>query len=236
MSVEKKNVYIAMSADFVHNGHINVIEEGAKYGDVIIGLLTDEVIASYKRMPLLDYETREKIFSNIKNVTKVVKQSTLDYTENLEKLKPDYVVHGDDWKQGIQSLVRENVIKTLAKWGGELIEVPYTKGVSCTDLEQQYRMLSNTTDIRRAKLRRLMKLKPCISVMEASNGLTGLIVEKAQVSDEKTATMKEFDAFSYVDDVGLLQGKREEIFAPIKNKVGVDSLETASKLYKDFYK
>lgn len=194
MSVEKKNVYIAMSADFVHNGHINVIEEGAKYGDVIIGLLTDEVIASYKRMPLLDYETREKIFSNIKNVTKVVKQSTLDYTDNLEKLKPDYVVHGDDWKQGIQSLVRENVIKTLAKWGGELIEVPYTKGVSCTDLEQQYRMLSNTTDIRRAKLRRLMKLKPCISVMEASNGLTGLIVEKAQVSDEKTATMKEFDA------------------------------------------
>ena len=194
MSVEKKSVYIAMSADFVHNGHINVIEEGAKYGDVIIGLLTDEVIASYKRMPLLDYETREKIFSNIKNVTKVVKQSTLDYTDNLEKLKPDYVVHGDDWKQGIQSLVRENVIKTLAKWGGELIEVPYTKGVSCTDLEQQYRMLSNTTDIRRAKLRRLMKLKPCISVMEASNGLTGLIVEKAQVSDEKTATMKEFDA------------------------------------------
>lgn len=194
MSVEKETVYIAMSADFVHNGHINVIEEGAKYGDVIIGLLTDEVIASYKRMPLLDYETREKIFSNIKNVTKVVKQSTLDYTDNLEKLKPDYVVHGDDWKQGIQSLVRENVIKTLAKWGGELIEVPYTKGVSCTDLEQQYRMLSNTTDIRRAKLRRLMKLKPCISVMEASNGLTGLIVEKAQVSDEKTATMKEFDA------------------------------------------
>jgi phosphoenolpyruvate phosphomutase len=194
VSVEKKSVYIAMSADFVHNGHINVIEEGAKYGDVIIGLLTDEVIASYKRMPLLDYETREKIFSNIKNVTKVVKQSTLDYTDNLEKLKPDYVVHGDDWKQGIQSLVRENVIKTLAKWGGELIEVPYTKGVSCTDLEQQYRMLSNTTDIRRAKLRRLMKLKPCISVMEASNGLTGLIVEKAQVSDEKTATMKEFDA------------------------------------------
>ena len=194
MEKKKKTVYIAMSADFVHHGHINVIEEGSKYGDVIIGLLTDEAIATYKRVPLLDYESRKKIFSNLKHVTKVVKQETLDYTENLEKLKPDYVVHGDDWKHGIQLLVRENVIKTLAKWGGKLIEVPYTKGISSTDLEQQYRMLHTTVDIRRGRLRRLLKLKPYISVMEASNGLSGLIVENAHVIDEKTSTRKEFDA------------------------------------------
>ena len=120
-SVMKKKVYIAMSADVIHQGHINIIEEGAKYGDVIIGLLTDDAIATYKRVPLLDYENRKKIFQNIKHVTKVVKQETLDYTANLKKLKPDYVIHGDDWQKGIQSYVRQNVIETLAEWGGELI-------------------------------------------------------------------------------------------------------------------
>lgn len=189
-----KKVYIAMSADVIHQGHINVIEEGAKYGDVIIGLLTDEAIATYKRVPLLSYDSRKQIFENIKNVVEVVKQETLEYTDNLNKIKPDYVVHGDDWKTGIQSVVRQNVIDTLKEWGGELIEVPYTKDVNCTDLEQQYRMLTNTPDNRRSKLRKLLKLKPYISVMEASNGLTGLIVENAKVENPETKMVKEFDA------------------------------------------
>ena len=193
-SVMKKKVYIAMSADVIHQGHINIIEEGAKYGDVIIGLLTDDAIATYKRVPLLDYENRKKIFQNIKHVTKVVKQETLDYTANLKKLKPDYVIHGDDWQKGIQSYVRQNVIETLAEWGGKLIEVPYTKDVNCTDLEHQYRALTNTPDNRRKKLKRLLTLKPYIRVMEASNGLSGLIVENAKVEDEKAGTSKEFDA------------------------------------------
>lgn len=189
-----KKVYIAMSADVIHSGHINVIEEGAKYGKVIIGLLTDEAIATYKRLPILDYEIRKKIFENIKSVEEVVKQETLDYTKNLEEIKPDYVVHGDDWKTGVQSKVRENVIKTLEQWGGELIEVPYTKGVSSTDLAEVYRTLNNTPDNRRSKLRKLLKLKPFISVLEASNGLTGLIVENAKYENIEQATVKEFDA------------------------------------------
>lgn len=189
-----KKVYIAMSADVIHKGHINVIEEGAKYGDVIIGLLTDEAIATYKRVPLLDYESRRQIFENIKNVTEVVKQETLEYTENLRKIKPDYVVHGDDWQKGIQTVVRQHVIETLKEWDGKLIEVPYTKDVNCTDLEQQYRMLTNTPDNRRSKLKKLLKLKPVISVMEASNGLTGLIVENAKAEDKEKQTRKEFDA------------------------------------------
>ena len=106
-----KKVYIAMSADVIHSGHINVIEEGAKYGEVTIGLLTDEAIATYKRLPILDFETRKKIFENIKNVKTVVEQKTLDYTDNLKKYKPDYVIHGDDWKKGVQSLKREKVIE-----------------------------------------------------------------------------------------------------------------------------
>ena len=189
-----KKVYIAMSADVIHSGHINVIEEGAKYGKVIIGLLTDEAIATYKRVPILDYEVRKKIFENIKSVEEVVEQDTLDYTKNLEQIKPDYVVHGDDWKTGVQSKIRENVIKTLEKWGGKLIEVPYTKGVSSTDLAEVYRTLNNTPDNRRAKLRKLLKLKPFISVLEASNGLTGLIVENAKYENKEEATVKEFDA------------------------------------------
>ncbi|HHX66463.1 MAG TPA: phosphoenolpyruvate mutase [Gallicola sp.] len=191
---ETKTVYAAMSADVVHNGHINIINEASKYGDVIIGLLTDETIATYKRVPLLDFETRKQIFENIKGVTKVVKQDTLDYTKNLKKLKPDYVIHGDDWRTGIQSKVRDTVIKVLEEIGGELIEVPYTKGVSATDLEKKLRIFNSTPDVRRSKLRTLLKLKKPITVMEASNGLTGLIVENIKIEDNKKAEIKEFDA------------------------------------------
>ena len=179
--MKNKKVYIAMSTDVLHKGHINIIEEGAKYGDVIIGLLTDEAIATYKRMPILDYDTRKAIFENIKNVTEVVKQETLDYTENLRKIKPDYVVHGDDWKEGVQSLIREKVIETLKEWDGKLIEVPYTKGISSAEIASQYRLAENTPANRLARLRKLLKVKPYIRALDASNGLTGLIIENVKI-------------------------------------------------------
>lgn len=189
-----KKVYIAISADVLHQGHINVINKGNELGDVIIGLLTDEAIATYKRMPLIPFEERKIILSNIKGVTEVLEQKTLDYTENLLKVKPDYVVHGDDWREGVQSKIREKVIETLKEWGGELVEVPYTTGVSATNLEKQMRELTNTPDNRRAKLRKLLNLKKTVSVMEASNGLSGLIVENAKYEDLENSTVKEFDA------------------------------------------
>lgn len=194
---EKKNgkrVYIAMSTDILHEGHINVIKEGRKYGDVIIGLLSDEAIATYKRVPVLNYEERKKIFENIKGVSNVVKQDSLDYTESLEKLKPDYVVHGDDWVVGIQRETRKKVIECLAKWGGKLIEVPYTKGVSATALEEKSRAIFNTPDHRRAALRKMIEARPYIRVIEADNGLTGLIAEQTTVVDPKTEEAREFDA------------------------------------------
>ena len=189
-----KKVYIVMSADIIHQGHINVIREGAKYGEVILGLLTDEAIASYKRVPLLSFEERKHIFSNIKGVTKVVSQNTLDYTENLEMLKPDFVVHGDDWRTGVQKIIREKVINELSKWGGKLIEVPYTKDISCTELERKARYLYNTPENRLSKLRRLLDVKHQINVMEASNGLTGLIVENTKYVNEEEGSSREFDA------------------------------------------
>ena len=186
-------VYIAMSADIIHNGHINIINEGAKYGDVIIGLLTDEAIATYKRLPMIPYAERKAIFSSIKGVCEVVMQSTLDYTDNIRKYKPDYVLHGDDWRAGIQKNIRTKVIAALAEYGGELIEVPYTRNVDCTSLERESRALLNTPDVRRAKLRRALELKPYVNIMEASNGLTGLIVESTRYENEQEGTVREFD-------------------------------------------
>lgn len=186
-------VYIAMSADVLHQGHINIINEGKKYGEVIIGLLTDEAIATYKRLPILSYNERKVIFENIKGVAEVIPQATLDYTSNLETIKPNYVIHGDDWRSGVQKIIREKVISTLAQWGGQLIEVPYTKDVSCTEMEKQVRELENTPDNRRAKLRKMLALKPYVNIMEASNGLTGLICENSKYVNEEEGTSREFD-------------------------------------------
>lgn len=187
-----KTVYIAFSADIIHGGHLHIIEEGAKLGEVIVGVLSDEAVATYKRLPMLDYDTRARVFANLKGVSRVVRQETLSYAENLRSLKPDYVVHGDDWKSGVQLNVRQEVIDILNEYGGQLVEVPYTVGVSATEIERRLASLDRTPDIRRGKLRRMLKLKPWVRVMEASNGLSGLIVENTRV--EEGTSIKEYDA------------------------------------------
>ena len=189
-----KTVYIAMSADIIHSAHIRVIKEGAKYGEVIIGVLSDEAIATYKRPPILDFEARCRIFENIKHVTRVVGQETLEYTDNLRRYKPDYVLHGDDWKTGVQRMVREKVIEVLNEWGGELIEIPYDQSLPTADIAKTYAASTNSPEMRRARLRRLLQLKPYIRAIDVSNGLTGLIAENTKVVDDKTSTVKEFDA------------------------------------------
>ena len=185
--------YVAVSSDVLHEGIINVINHAAELGDVTIGLVSDEAIATYKRMPLLDFESRKAVYSALKGVSQVVRQDTLSYAANLRELKPDYVVHGDDWREGAQTAVRQEVIDVLAEWGGQLVEVPYTQGVSGTDLERHLRSVYGSPDMRRGSLRRLLKLKPCLSIIEASNGLSGLIVENAQVTDEATGQVHSFD-------------------------------------------
>ena len=172
-----KKVYVGMSADLVHPGHMNILKEASKHGNVIVGLLTDKAIASYKRLPALTYDQRKEIISNIKHVFTVIPQHTLDYTENLKAYKPDYVVHGDDWKQGVQKEVRQKVINTLSKWGGELVEIPYTKGISSTQLHNSLKEIGTTPEIRQKKLRRLIENKSIVRILEAHNGLTGIIAE-----------------------------------------------------------
>ena len=180
-----------MSADLIHQGHLNIISEGVKLGEVIIGLLSDEAIASYKRLPLIAFKERKLIVENLKGVTKVIPQKTLDYVPNLKELKPNFVVHGDDWKTGVQKNVRQRVIDTLAEWGGELIEPKYTEGISSTDLITAFKAQGITPGKRMKTLKRLINAKPIVRILEAHNGLTGLIAEKTQIN--KNGVNIEFD-------------------------------------------
>ena len=186
-----KDVYVGMSADMIHPGHLNIIKEAQKLGKVTVGVLTDKAIASYKRLPYLSYEQRSAIVESIKGVELVVPQTSLDYTENLQKLKPNYVVHGDDWVSGPQKKTRQKVIDTLKEWGGELFEVPYTHGISSTQLNQNLKEIGTTPDIRRKRLKRLIESKNIVRIIEAHNGLTGLIVENTFV--ENNGVRREFD-------------------------------------------
>ncbi|MCL2839568.1 MAG: phosphoenolpyruvate mutase [Defluviitaleaceae bacterium] len=189
-----KTAYVSMTTDVFHSGHINIINNAAKYGQVIVGVLSDEAIATYKRPPLLNTEERIKIVSNFKNVERVVVQNSREYTETLLELKPDYVVHGDNWRTGSLQIIRAQVIKTLKAWGGELIEVPYSKHLSGDKLSRKVSSILSTPAIRLAKLSNLLKWKPYIRAIDTSNGLTGIIAENSRVMDEKTNTVKEFDA------------------------------------------
>jgi len=189
-----KLAYTAMATDVFHSGHINIINQAAKYGKVIVGILTDEAVATYRRPPLLDTEERMKIAAGFKFVDKVVEQKQLDYTENLRQIKPDYVIHGDDWRTGYMQVVREQVIAVLKEWGGELIEVPYTRDLSGDKISRQLSHTLTTSDMRLPKLQKLLHLKPYIRAIDVSNGLTGIIAENVRVMDETTMTAKEFDA------------------------------------------
>jgi phosphoenolpyruvate phosphomutase len=177
-----KKVYIGMSADIIHPGHLNIIKEGAKLGKVTVGVLTDEAIASYKRLPYLDFDQRKLIVENIKGVEKVIPQITLDYVPNLLLEKPDFVVHGDDWKEGVQKATRQRVIDTINEWGGKVIDLPYTQGISSTKLNEKLKTIGTTPEIRMKRLRRLIQAKPIVRILESHSGLTGLIAENVKVS------------------------------------------------------
>ena len=180
-----KQIYIAMSADIIHHGHINLIRRAAELGELTVGILTDEAIASYKRYPLMKYAEREQIIGAIKGVGRVLPQETVDYESNLRKLRPDIVVHGDDWASGIQSKVRQRVIEVLSEWGGQLVEVPYTKDVSIEKMRSALDAGGILPEDRRARLSRLLELKPLVRILEAHNGLTGLIVESTRVARDE---------------------------------------------------
>ena len=186
-----KKVYVGLSADILHEGHINILKKASKLGEVTVGLLTDAAIASYKKLPHLDYKQREIILKNIKFVKKVIPQDTLDYTKNLLRLKPNYVVHGDDWRAGIQKNVRKKVIKTLKKWSGKIIEPKYTKNISSTKIKNKIIEIGTSAENRKSKLKRLIDAKKIVRIIESHSALAGLIVENLKLI--KGQNFLEFD-------------------------------------------
>jgi len=186
-----KKVYVGFSADILHEGHINILKIASKLGEVTVGLLTDSAISSYKKLPHLNYKQREIILKNIKFVKKVLPQDTLDYTKNLLSLKPHYVVHGDDWKFGIQKKIREQVIKTLKKWSGKLVEPKYTKNISSSKIKNKIIELGTSPENRKSKLKRLIAVKKIVRIIESHNAFTGLIAENLKLI--KNQKFLEFD-------------------------------------------
>ena len=185
-----KTVYMSFSTDMLHSGHIAIIEKAAALGQLTIGVLTDQVIASYKRYPLLSYEERVNMLQSIRGVYRTVEQNSLSYADNLRKLRPDYVVHGDDWKSGVQKPIRDEVVSILNEYGGELVEYPYSNDERYRALEQRSREHLSIPDIRRGRLRDLLAMKPTLSILEAHSGITGLIAEN-------TVVVKEGKAFQF---------------------------------------
>ncbi len=192
MEQKEKVVYMCFSTDIIHDGHITIIDRAAKLGRVVIGVLSDEAVTSYKRYPIQQYEERVNIIRHISGVSEVIEQKELSYAENLRRVKPDYVVHGDDWKYGFQQPIRQEVIDILSEYGGELVEFPYSNSGVYATLDRRAREQLSVPEVRRARLKRLISMKGCINAIEAHSGITGLIAEKTTVlQDGKTY---QFDA------------------------------------------
>lgn len=225
-----KKVYLGMIADIMHPGLINIINEGAKYGDVIIGLFTDKAIATHKRLPYLTYEQRETVVRSIHGVADVVPQDDWSYVPNLVKYKPDYIIHGDDWLEGPDKYIRDEVFKVMEAMGGQVIEIPYTKGITSSGLAEELESLGTTPQARLKSLRRLITAKPIVRIMESHCGLTGLIIEhtKVEVGNE----VREFDgmwASSLTDSTSKGKPDIEAVDLTTRLHDLNDSLEVTTK-------
>ena len=190
--VNERKVYMCFSTEYIHSGHIAIIKRAKRLGRLIIGVLSDEAVASYKRFPLMPFDERKAMMENIAGVEQVVEQKSLSYAENLRELKPYYVVHGDDWVNGFQKPIRDEVIAVLKEYGGHLIEYPYSNNPKYKELDKNHRAELSMPDLRRSRLKKLINMKGLVTALEAHSGITGLIAEKTTVlQDGKTY---QFDA------------------------------------------
>ena len=187
-----KTVYTCFCTDIIHAGHLNIIEQACKYGKVIVGALSDEALIKYNKFPTISLEERIKLYESLEGVDKVVVQNSMMYDEVIEELHPDYVVHGDNWKEGPESAIRENVLKCLASYGGELVEVGYTYNPTVKKIDIQLREKLSMPEYRRKRLRQLLDIRPVVKAIEVHSGLTGLIAEKTVV--EHDGELDQFDA------------------------------------------
>ena len=179
--VNERTVYMSFSTEYIHSGHMAIINKAKRLGRLIIGVLSDEAVASYKRFPMIPYEERKALLENIAGVERVIEQKTLSYVDNLRTLKPDYVVHGNDWCEGFQKPIRQEVCEVLSEYGGKLIEYPYSNNPMYKEMDANHRAEASMPDVRRSRLRKLINMKGLVTAMEAHSGITGLIVENTKV-------------------------------------------------------
>lgn len=186
-------VYLGMTVDVLHHGHMNIIEHARTFGDVIVGLLTDAAVADYKRLPLLSYENRKKILENIVGVSEIVPQDDWDYSANIKKYRPDFMIHGDDWLDGPLAPYREKALEALSTYGGKLIEIPYTKDISSSSLVENFLSIGTTPEIRKGTLKRLLRAKPITRFIEAHSPISALIAENSKI--DVCGKLRQFDGF-----------------------------------------
>lgn len=227
---QRKTVYLAMSADLITPSHVNIIQEAKVMGDVIIGLLIDSAIAGYQRLPYMRYEQRKVVLENIVGVKEVVAQESLDYVPNLLKIKPDYVLHRDDWNTGVLRESRSRVINVLKQWGGELVELNQMPGITADALHRSIRNIGTTPHVRLTMLKRLIEAKPLVRVIEAHSGITGLIAETVSVTCGNQ--VREFDAIwmsSLTDSAAKAKPDIEYVDMTSRMNTVGDILETTTK-------
>lgn len=187
-----KTVYVSMIADLLHAGHINILKEASKYGEVTVGLLTLKACGELNDIPYLDYEKRKEVLQNLCMVKKVIPQKTASYKENLRQLKPDFVVHGNDWENNYQKKYKTEVVSLLKEWGGKLIEVPYSRDINELKIKEQMSKTGITTAMRQSRLRKILNAGKLVKVLEVHSALSGLIAEN--IIYNKNGQKIEFDA------------------------------------------
>lgn len=186
-----KTIYTCFSTDVIHEGHLKIIHEAAKYGRVVVGAITDRALVTFSRFPTIPEEARIELYKSLPDVNQVVIQDDIYYDQIIKDIHPDYVIHGDNWREGPEKIIRDNVISLLKKYGGELIEVPYTHNEAVQKVDRQLIEKLSMPEYRRKRLRQLIKMRPVVKMIEAHSGLTGLIAEKTVV--EEKGRLDQFD-------------------------------------------
>lgn len=187
-----KTVYTCFCTDVIHEGHLNILREAKKHGRVVVGALSDEALIRYNHFPTISLSERVKLYASLDGVDEVVVQDDMLYDGVIERLRPDYVIHGDNWREGVESALRDNVLAALKKFGGELLEVSYTRSEETRKIDRSLKERLAMPEYRRRRLRQLVKLCPIVKALEVHSGLTGLIAEKTVV--EREGKLDQFDA------------------------------------------
>ena len=229
--MQNKTIYVPLAVDLLHSAHISILKKAKKYGKVIVGLMTDKAISQYKQLPTLNYNERYEILSGVKFIDKIVEQKNWDYTENIYKYKPNFFIHGDDWKSGVQKSQRKKVLIALKKIKSKLIEVPFSKNISSSEIKKKILQQDFVSNNRVSRLKRLINAKKIVRVLESHNSLTGLIIENLKIT--KNNMFKEYDGMwsSSLTD-SATKGKPDNSSVDFSSRISSlnDMMEVTTKL------